>query len=165
MLDFPSRPLVQTWLSSREMENKKKFPSADSFCHAAAWLREFLNGFSSGSEYDEILLERLEQLIEVETTLVKILHLMPPEYQPIRVHVDDDVITDFNPLAKGSKRGQSKNLATNTSTVTDQGYTKARSRRDRTESILCPRSQVLKRNCKVSKKTQICKKSQNFEES
>ena len=161
MLDFPSRPLVQTWLNSREMENKKKFPLADSFCHAAAWLREFLNGFSSGSEYDEILLERLDQLIEVETTLVKILHLMPPEYQPIRVHVDDDVITDFNPLAKGSKRGQSKNLATTTSTVTDQGYTRKRSRRDRTKSILCPRSQVFKKIAKFRKNA----KSQNFEES
>ena len=143
------------------MENKKKFPLADSFCHAAAWLREFLNGFSSGSEYDEILLERLDQLIEVETTLVKILHLMPPEYQPIRVHVDDDVITDFNPLAKGSKRGQSKNLATTTSTVTDQGYTRKRSRRDRTKSILCPRSQVFKKIAKFRKNA----KSQNFEES
>ena len=135
MLDFPSRPLVQTWLSSREMENKKKFPLADSFCHAAAWLREFLNGFSSGSEYDEILLERLEQLIEVETTLVKIIHLMPPEYQPIRVHVDDDVITDFNPLAKGSKRGQSKSLVTTNSTTTDKGCKGVRSMRNRAKLI------------------------------
>ena len=136
------------------MENKKKFPLADSFCHAAAWLREFLNGFSIGSEHDEILLERLEQLIEVETTLVKILHLMPPEYQPIRVHVDDDVITDFNPLAKGSKRGQSKNLVTTSSTLTDQGCTRARSRRDRTKSILRP----------CSPRSQIFKKSENMQE-
>ena len=108
-VDFPSKPLIDTWLNNNEMDQQYKPVVLDCYFNVCAWLREYLNCLCDDSfnVKDTILLERLEQLYSSDLVLSKLLRLVPSSYQPPCHHYDESKFQGTNPMVKSSSKTKS----------------------------------------------------------